>query len=135
MCLRSLLIGVFNFLFGKDPMKDLATAQHKAAKPVGITILMELIWKMMKIPTFALIIVQVGFQLLLFRIAAGPWLNRDGVISSTHKDRAPVKTCARHAHSSSRSLAWKRPIWLILAVCTRSCTCAYPLSNGGRCFV
>ena len=73
MCLRSLLIGVFNFLFGKDPIKDLATAQHKAAKPVSMTILMELIWKMMKIPTFALIIVQVRFQLLLVCLAAGSW--------------------------------------------------------------
>ena len=55
----SMLIGICNLLFGKDPVKDLATAQHKAPKPVSMTTLMELIWKMMKIPTFALIIVQV----------------------------------------------------------------------------
>ena len=55
----SMLIGICNLLFGKDPVKDLTTAQHKAPKPVSMTTLMELIWRMMKIPTFALIIVQV----------------------------------------------------------------------------
>lgn len=57
--LRSLLIGLCNLFLGKDPTKDFATGQHKAAKPVSMVMLVELIWKMMKIPTFALIIVQV----------------------------------------------------------------------------
>ena len=55
----SMLIGLCNLLLGKDPLKDLPTAQHKALKPVSLTTLMELIWNMMKIPTFVLIIVQV----------------------------------------------------------------------------
>ena len=55
----SMLIGLCNLLFGKDPLKDLPTAQHKAPKPVSLATLMELIWKMMQIPTFVLIIFQV----------------------------------------------------------------------------
>ncbi|CAL5229213.1 g12496 [Coccomyxa viridis] len=54
----SMLIGLCNLLFGKDPLKDLPTAQHKAPKLVSLATLMELIWKMMQIPTFVLIIVQ-----------------------------------------------------------------------------
>ncbi len=59
--LCSLVIGVCNLLFGKDPVFD--GPAKKAAKVVSMGKLMEQIWKMMKIPTFALIIIQVAFCL------------------------------------------------------------------------
>ena len=57
--LCSVLIGLCNLALGKDPARDFAAAQHKAPKPASMGTLAGLIWKMLKIPTFALIIVQV----------------------------------------------------------------------------
>jgi thiamine monophosphate synthase len=45
-------------LIGKDPVFD--SPAKKNAKVITMQKLMEQIWKMMSIPTFALIIVQVG---------------------------------------------------------------------------
>ncbi|EIE22835.1 MFS general substrate transporter [Coccomyxa subellipsoidea C-169] len=52
----SLFIGVCNLLIGKDPVFD--SPAKKSTKVVTMQKLMEQIWKMMSIPTFALIIVQ-----------------------------------------------------------------------------
>ena len=59
-CPCSVLIGLCNLALGKDPARDFAAAQHKASKPASMGTLAGLIWKMLKIPTFALIIVQVS---------------------------------------------------------------------------
>lgn len=55
----SLAIGICNLLVGRDPVFE--GPARKAAKVVTMAKLMEQIWKMMTIPTFALIIVQVAF--------------------------------------------------------------------------
>ncbi|CAL8464837.1 g4372 [Coccomyxa elongata] len=52
----SLFIGICNLFIGKDPVFD--GPAKKTAKAVPMGKLMEQIWKMMSIPTFALIIVQ-----------------------------------------------------------------------------
>lgn len=58
----SLLIGVCNLLLGKDPVFDGAASRKKAPKLASMRELLEQIWNMMSIPTFALIIIQVLYS-------------------------------------------------------------------------
>ena len=61
-CVCSLAIGVCNLLFAKDPIHD--APNRKAPAAVGAIGLLQQIWDICRIPTFALIIVQVRLTVI-----------------------------------------------------------------------